>query len=62
MKLVLKFYGSFTLTSFIVRNTQDHVVACGLHCDAYNVPSLKPKAARLSYVFEVLEKVKGPFR
>lgn len=48
--------------SFIVKNAQDRVVACGMNCDAYNVPSLNPKAARLAYVFEVLEHVKGPFR
>lgn len=50
------------MLSFVVKNGQDRIVACGMNCDAFNVPVLHPKAARLGYVFEVLEHVKGPFR
>lgn len=49
-------------SSFVVKNNEGRIVACGMNCDAYCVPETKPKAKRLSYVFEVLEHVKGPAR
>lgn len=48
--------------SFVVKNHRDIVVACGMNCDAFDVPLLQPKVKRLAYVFEVLEFVKGPVR
>lgn len=51
-----------SFTSFMVKNHEDRIVACGMNCDAFCVPETKPKAKRLSYVFEVLEHVKGPAR
>jgi hypothetical protein len=45
-----------------VKNHRDIVVACGMNCDAFDVPLLQPKVKRLAYVFEVLEFVKGPVR
>ena len=48
--------------SFTVKNRLGQVMAVGLHCDAFEVPALKTTAKRLSYVFDVLEYVKGPVR
>ncbi len=48
--------------SFTVKNLQGRIVACGMNCDAFNVPELKPRVKALSYVFEVLERAKGPAR
>ena len=45
-----------------MKNHRDIVVACGMNCDAFDVPVLQPKVKRLAYVFEVLEFVKGPVR
>uniref|UniRef100_A0A0P5KZY5 Ss-alanyl conjugating enzyme n=2 Tax=Daphnia magna TaxID=35525 RepID=A0A0P5KZY5_9CRUS len=48
--------------SFTVKNVQGQTVACGMNCDAYDVPKLNPRAKALDYVFEVLEHAKGPAR
>lgn len=48
--------------SFILKNLQGRTVACGMNCDAYDVPKLNPRAKALDYVFEVLEHAKGPAR
>ena len=50
------------MNSFTVKNLQGRIVACGMNCDAFNVPELKPRVKALSYVFEVLEHAKGPAR
>ena len=48
--------------SFTVKNVQGRTVACGINCDAFDVPKLNPRAKALDYVFEVLEHAKGPAR
>lgn len=48
--------------SFTVKNNQGRIVACGMNCDAFNVPTINPRAKALDYVFEVLEHAKGPAR
>ncbi|XP_046647830.1 tyrocidine synthase 3-like isoform X2 [Daphnia pulicaria] len=48
--------------SFTVKNIQGRTVACGMNCDAFDVPKLNPRAKALGYVFEVLEHAKGPAR
>lgn len=48
--------------SFTVKNLQGRTVACGMNCDAFDVPKLNPRAKALGYVFEVLEHAKGPAR
>lgn len=50
------------MNSFTVKNHQGRIVACGMNCDAFDVPELKPRAKALDYVFEVLEQAKGPAR